>query len=253
MRAETRGGVTFDGGGASTFGGLTFVDGAHHQTWDGFRFANGKPTQTGVIVFGGYGRADPAPHHAPQPDDALRRSSARRPENDHLIYFSKDGAHDILIEDYTATPGASIQSALQFYHSPNVYDLTVRRMHVVGTQSAILIYDGTVHDVLIEDSDIRDARDAALNVATTGANVVLRNVTSVNSGGGGPTTPTASPQGSPSSTARSSDDRHASRLISDLGREPRQRGSRSNHIRGSLVPVTATHPPGGVSISVDLP
>ncbi len=26
------------------------------------------------------------------------------------------------------------------------------------------MYDSTVHDVLIEDSDIRDARDAALNV-----------------------------------------------------------------------------------------
>ena len=39
VRAET-GGVVFDGGGASSFGGLSFEDGAHDQTWDGFRFAN---------------------------------------------------------------------------------------------------------------------------------------------------------------------------------------------------------------------
>jgi len=183
VRAETRGGVTFDGGGASPFGGLTFVDGAHDQTWDGFRFANGRPLQTGVIVFGGYGLA-PA-HHITLRNITMLPSIVSDPttNKDHLIYFSSDAAHDILIEDYTATPGAGVQSALQFHHSPNVYNLTVRRMHVVGTQSAIVIYDGTVHDVLIEDSDIRDARDDALNVAATGANVVLRNVTSVNSGG----------------------------------------------------------------------
>jgi hypothetical protein len=182
VRAETRGKVTFDGGGTSTFGGLTFVDGAHHQTWDGFRFANGKPTQTGVIVFGGYGQT--APHHITLRHLTMLPSIvASTANNDHLIYFSKDAAHDILIEDYTATPGASIKSALQFYHSPNAYNVTVRRMHVVGTQSAILMYDGTVHNVLIEDSDIKNARDVALNVATIGTNVVLRNVTSVNSGG----------------------------------------------------------------------
>ena len=37
VRAETRGGVTFDGGGTTYFGGISFEDGAHDQTWDGFR------------------------------------------------------------------------------------------------------------------------------------------------------------------------------------------------------------------------
>ena len=62
VRAETRGGVTFDGGGATSFGGLTFVDGAHDQTWDGFNFANGQATNTGIISFGGYAGLA-APHH----------------------------------------------------------------------------------------------------------------------------------------------------------------------------------------------
>ena len=49
VRAETRGGVTFDAGGGN-LGGLSFNGGAHHQTWDGFKFANGVTSQTGVIM-----------------------------------------------------------------------------------------------------------------------------------------------------------------------------------------------------------
>ena len=53
VRAETIGGVTFNGGGGN-MGGLSINGGAHDQTWDGFRFANGNTSQTGVITFGGY-------------------------------------------------------------------------------------------------------------------------------------------------------------------------------------------------------
>ena len=101
VRAETRGGVTFDGGGATYFGGLSFNGGAHHQTWDGFSFANGKPTQTGVIVFGGsgggYAGLAPAPHHpAPHHDRWLAHRSTT-PAHDHSIYFSGGRRpHDIL-------------------------------------------------------------------------------------------------------------------------------------------------------------
>ena len=62
VRAETRGGVTFDGGGGSGFGGLSFEDGAHHQTWDGFRFANMAASSTGIIEVGGYSPRR-TPHH----------------------------------------------------------------------------------------------------------------------------------------------------------------------------------------------
>jgi hypothetical protein len=178
VKAETPGGVTLSGGGNQNWGGISFNGGAHDQTWDGFKFANGRPFETGVITFGGYGLA--AAHHITLRNITILPSIAGDPASnkDHSIYFSSDAAHDILIEDYTSTPGQGIASALQFHHSPNVYNLTVRRMHVSGTQSAILMYDSTLHDVLIEDSDIRDARDVALNVAWTGANVVLKNVVS---------------------------------------------------------------------------
>ena len=55
VRAETIGGVTLDGSGNSgAYGGLSFEDGAHDQTWDGFRFANMKAEYTGIIEVGGY-------------------------------------------------------------------------------------------------------------------------------------------------------------------------------------------------------
>ena len=62
VRAETIGGVTIDGAGAPYFGGISFNDGAHDQTWDGFVFANGTPTQTGVVTFGGHSGMQAAHH-----------------------------------------------------------------------------------------------------------------------------------------------------------------------------------------------
>jgi hypothetical protein len=65
VRAETTGGVTFEGGGADGFGGLSFQDGAHDQTWQGFTFANGVATSSGVIMFG-----DPGTTVLPRRTDA---------------------------------------------------------------------------------------------------------------------------------------------------------------------------------------
>ena len=53
------GGVTFDGSQNKYYGGVTFNDGAHDQTWRGFRFVNGEATGTGVIVIGGYQNLPP--------------------------------------------------------------------------------------------------------------------------------------------------------------------------------------------------
>jgi hypothetical protein len=182
VRAETKGGVTFDGGGANTWGGMSFEDGAHHQTWDGFNFNNGIPTQTGVIVFGGYNL--PAAHHITLRNITMMsgiRGTAGAEKFDHMIYFSNSGSHDILIEDYTVNnPAQTVSSALQFHHDPNSYNVVVRRMHVVGTENAVLIYTGTLRDTLIEDSDIRGAELTALNINQTGANVIIKNTTSEN-------------------------------------------------------------------------
>ena len=62
VRAETRGGVIFEGDGQGSYGGLSFEDGAHHQTWDGFTFTNMAARQSGIIEVGGYVPRRP-PHH----------------------------------------------------------------------------------------------------------------------------------------------------------------------------------------------
>ena len=68
VRAETSGGVIFDGGGAACFGGISFEDGAHDQTWDGFIWQNGTPAATARVVArvsscSAATRASPRPPH----------------------------------------------------------------------------------------------------------------------------------------------------------------------------------------------
>ena len=109
MRAETIGGVTFDGSGASgAFGGLSFEDGAHHQTWDGFRFANMTAVYTGIIEVGGY-TPRRTPHHITIRNMTvlgMHGSSHDRERQflDHGMYLAHaagTGPHDILVEDFT--------------------------------------------------------------------------------------------------------------------------------------------------------
>ena len=145
VRAEDRGGVTFDGGGAKGFGGLTFAEGAHDQTWDGFRFANGEATDTGVIVFGGYAGAA-APHHITlRAVEILGTCTGHNDRNDHAVYFSyaMGGPHDILIDGLSVdgTGPQPLSTALHFFHSDaanaNAWNTTVRRLVVSGTFTAV--------------------------------------------------------------------------------------------------------------------
>jgi hypothetical protein len=191
VRAETTGGVTFDGGGTGTFGGITFAAGAHHQTWRGFTFANGKPTATGVIVFGGYAGLA-APHHITLRDITIPRSvtTTSSGATDHGVYFSKavDGPHDILIDGLNVDGAGGLDSALHFYHSDsanqNAWNVTVRRLRVSGTQQAIIVWDKTIRDVVIEDATITNAERSAVRYEQ-GGTLTLRRVTSSGSGDNG--------------------------------------------------------------------
>jgi hypothetical protein len=190
VRAEDRGGVTFDGGGAGTFGGLTFTDGAHDQTWDGFRFANGEATNTGVIVFGGYpGRA--APHHITlRAVEILGTCTGHNDRNDHAVYFSQavGGPHDILIDGLSVdgTGPQPLSTALHFFHSDaanvNAWNTTIRRLFVTGTYTAVRIWDQTVHDVTIDTARITDARYGAIRYEEPGERITISNVISTGSG-----------------------------------------------------------------------
>jgi hypothetical protein len=195
VRAETRGGVTFDGAGATSFGGLWFVDGAHHQTWDGFVFANGQPTSTGVIMFGEGGGV--APHHITLRHVTIAASctgqatSATAPNTDHAIYVSQalGGPHDLRFEDLTIDGTGGLASAFHFYHSDathqNAWNVTIRRLRVSGTQQAIMLWDRTLHDITVDGAVITDALRHAVTYERPGQDIVLQNITSTGSGHSG--------------------------------------------------------------------
>ena len=194
VRAETTGGVVFDGGAADTFGGITFVAGAHDQTWDGFVWQNGTPagssgqgSGTGVVVFGGYaGMA--APHHITLRNCTIRPIAGSY-VGGHAVYFSwaaSPGAHDIILDGLTVDdPNGYMTAGFHFYHSdaanPNVNNVTIRNSHVIGTQQAIIMWDTTVHDVVVEDSTITGAKSTAVTYEH-GTAITLRRVTSTGSG-----------------------------------------------------------------------
>jgi hypothetical protein len=200
VRAATVGGVTFDAGGGY-MGGMSFNGGAHDQTWDGFRFANGTTSQTGVIVFGGYsGMA--APHNITLQHLTVMASCHRvgSGATDHAMYFSYalEGWHDILVEDFTvnATDTMGLASGIHMDHgypsdAPNVsaHGVTVRRLVFNGntgiaSQQAIILWQPPTRDWLFDGATITNAGDVAIRYESSLAtNIVFKDITSVNSGG----------------------------------------------------------------------
>jgi hypothetical protein len=180
------------------FDALAFEDGAHDQTWQGFTFAHGDPTNSGVIIFGGWaGKA--APHHITLRDITITKtvtsSDGFGVTLDHGIYFEMalGGTHDILIDGYTVDGAGGLDSAIHFYHSapgnPNAWNVTVRNMKVTGTETTIILWESSVKNVLIEDSTIAGATRFAVRYEIAGTNIVLRRVISTGSGDVGLYTP----------------------------------------------------------------
>jgi hypothetical protein len=201
VRAETSGGVTFLGRGSNQYGGLSFQDGAHHQTWEGFRFANMGADETGIVEVGGY-EPRQSPHHITLRQITIDNSNyggaycADCDPRDHAVYIAHalgDGPNHLLFEDFHIDGRGGLASAFHFYHSepgaPNASDVVVRRLRVEGTQQAIIMWDGTLRDVTFEDVEITNVLAYAVRYETTSdtwpANVVLRDVTSRGSGYGG--------------------------------------------------------------------
>jgi hypothetical protein len=192
VRAQTRGGVTFDGGGATYFGGLAFVNGAHHQTWDGFNFANGEATDTGVIMIGGYSGLA-APHHitlrhlrilSSAVGEATTKDSA---PTSAAIYVAQavGGPHDLLFADITVDGGGYLASAVQFYHhdsgNPNAWNVVIRRLTVNQTQQAVIIWDSTLRNITVDTAKISNAISHAVRYEE-GSGIRLENITSTGSG-----------------------------------------------------------------------
>jgi hypothetical protein len=198
VKAQTRGGVTFDGGGASGFGGLSFEDGAHDQTWDGFNFANMAANESGIVEVGGYVPRR-TPHHITLRYITIgrtctgRATSASAPTVDHAFYVSNAasvGPHDLLFEDVTVDGRGGLASAFHFYHgdsaNPNATNVTVRRLHVIGTQQALILWAQNLQAIKFDMVDITGALRYAIRYESDGGTgIVLSNVTSTGSGSQG--------------------------------------------------------------------
>jgi len=134
-----------------------------------------------------------APHHITLRDitveETITSDTPPGRSGDHAVYFSKalaPGVHDILIDRLTVSAATSgLDSAVHFYHSaagePNANNVTVRHMFVTGTDQAVILWDATIHDIVIEDSTITQATDTAVRYELGGA-VTLRRVISTDSG-----------------------------------------------------------------------
>ena len=196
VRAETPGGVTFDGsGGGAGYGGLSFEDGAHDQTWDGFNFANMEAEKSGIVGIAGY-TPRRAPHHITLRNITIERSctgsahAASSPALDHAFYVAnalEPGPHDLLFENITVDGRGGLASAFQFFHStsaaPNASDLVVRGLRVTGTQQGIILWDPTLHDITFDDVVINGALAYGVRYETVGStDILLSNVTSRRSG-----------------------------------------------------------------------
>jgi hypothetical protein len=199
VRAETPGGVLFDGGGMTYFGGIVFKGGAHHQEWYGFRFGNGEATETGVVVFGGPNEEglDAGPHHITLHDitfdptcHGYAYDPARSNVNDHGVYFSDaiGGSHDIVIDGmrYVANPGETkpLQTLLHWYDhgfaTPSIvgYNFTCRNLRSVGQNNGIMLWAPELRNVLLEDVLIENARLIGVRYEKD-ATALLRRVTTV--------------------------------------------------------------------------
>lgn len=199
VRAQTPGGVIFDGAGKAA--GIAFEDGAHHQTWDGFRFRN-ILTSSGVIEIAGYS-ARSAPHHI-----TLRRltieSTCTQPAGstqNHAFYFSHalpTGPNNILLEDITIEQVVGSNTALyggiHAYHgntsAPAPHHVTIRRLKVTGCEVPIVLWwDATnaVTDWLFEDVTIKSADTYAIRFEQQAQKgpITFRRVTSTGSRQGG--------------------------------------------------------------------
>ena len=195
VRAATRGRVTFNGGGASSFGCISFEQGARNQTWDGFNCANGRADQTGIVTFGGYaGMA--APHHITMRNITIKAScrgsstSASAPSTDHAFYISEaiGGPHDLRFIGITVDGSGGLASAFHFYHSDsanrNGWNVTITKLRVTRTQQAIMLWDATLRHITVSYARITGALRYAVRFEG-GKGIVLSHITSIRSGTAG--------------------------------------------------------------------
>ena len=196
VRAETKHGVTFDGGGATYWIGLHFIGGAHDQTWQGFRFANAEPTGVGFIDFGGFVGHDPVRNITVR-DCILTGFQGAVGNQGHAVYISHafGGRHKgitldgLLIEDTIGNVGGGIHIYHDTYSDKvpdywNAEDVTIRNCTIRGVLVGFYVWAKTARNVLVEDCRVENARDYGVRYEL-GENVTFRRVTTTGSGAEG--------------------------------------------------------------------
>ena len=188
--------MTLDGSGSSgAFGALSFEDGAHDQTWDGFRFTNMVAQYTGIIEVGGY-LPRRTPYNITVRNMTItstctgRATTADGSTWDHGIYIAHAvgvGPHDLLFENITVDGRGNLASAVHFDHgdaaNPAAWNVTVRGLHVTNTQQAIALWGDGLRNIVFDGADISGAKAYGVRFESSPASgIVFKNITSVNSG-----------------------------------------------------------------------
>jgi len=199
VKAETRGGVVFTGGGATGYGGLAFEGGAHDQTWDGFTFSNMGAYNSGIIEIAGY-TTRAAPYRITLNNITITSSCTGRATTangqvwDHAVYFSQaasPGAHDIVFNNFNVDGRGNLATAFHFFHGSdqggyNAHNVTVNNLTVTGTQQAFLMWEPSIYNITLNGATITNARAYGVRYETIGSTIphgiVIKNVTTTGSG-----------------------------------------------------------------------
>lgn len=194
IRAQTPGGVTFDGGGSTC--GLAVVAGAHDITFDGFNFANWEPTSSGVVYVS-------AAHDLAFKNLTLLGTclGSNSPGTflDHGFYLSlaaSPGVSDILIEDCTVTAPADttrlLHSAIQIYGTEVAADVTVRRL-TARAKDGLLIWGTAIQDCTFDSCTFTSCSVFAARQQYANSNMAYTSCSSTGSGVQGFYSPAATP------------------------------------------------------------
>ena len=105
----------------------------------------------------------------------------------YLADATGTGPHDILVENFTVDGSGNLASAVHFDHgdatNPPAWNVTVRGLHVTGTQSAIILWSEGLMNIVFDGADISGAKAYGVLFESNGAQrILLKDITSVGSG-----------------------------------------------------------------------
>ncbi len=174
-----------------SLGGISFEDGAHDQTWDGFDFADTAAQCTGITEAGGHPPRR-TPYNITVRDTTTtstctgRAGTADGCTRDHGMRVARAvgvGPHDILVESLTVDGRGNLAGAARFDHgdaaNPPARNVTVGGRHVTSTQQAIILWSGGLRSATLDGAD---TAHGVRSESRGASGVVPEDITSVNPG-----------------------------------------------------------------------